>query len=248
MIVLIDCRCAMQKDRRYSCDRFTAATPERQFLPKPSILGQIELFSWTANSGNHGDKSDEEARQDVLAPTKYLTPSELGITEEEERALVAVQRQLESGKLAHTVTPTIRRGFNMRWAYVKEPCGTISCIGGWMARLMKKRDPDVYVEYERSSALVPLFFPAHKDWEMIAAAQAAQAIDNFRKTGDGEEAWRQTACQSEACGRLAMNGISNGYSKPVASTDRRKSNCSGQASQFIQLLACRSQLRSATTR
>ena len=205
-------------------------------------------FHGPLNSGNHGDKSDEEARQDALAPTKYLTASELGITEEEERALVAVQRQLESGKLAHTVTPTIRRGFNMRWAYVKEPSGTISCIGGWMARLMKKRDPDVYVEYERSSALVPLFFPAHKDWEMIAAAQAAQAIDNFRKTGDGEEAWRQTACQSEACGRLAMNGISNGYSKPVVSTDRRKSNCSGQASQFIQLLACRSQLRSATTR
>ncbi len=151
-----------------------------------------------ANSGNYDDRNDEKARQDMLAPREYLTASKLGITEAEERALVAVQRQLESGKLVHTVTPTIRRGFNMRWACVKEPCGTISCIGGWMARLMKKRDPDIYVEYERSSALVSLFFPPHKDWEMITAPQAAQAINCFRKTGDGEQAWRQAACQSEA--------------------------------------------------
>ncbi len=141
----------------------------------------------------------------MLAPTDYLTASELGITEAEERTLIAVQRQLENGKLVHTVTPTARRGFKMRWAYVKEPCGTISCIGGWMARLMKIRDPDVYVEYGRSSALVSLFFPSDKDWEMITAAQAAQAINAFRKTGDGEEAWRQTACQTEVCGRFTIN-------------------------------------------
>ena len=35
----------------------------------------------------------------MLAPTLYLTASELGITEAEERALAAVQRQLENGKL-----------------------------------------------------------------------------------------------------------------------------------------------------
>ncbi len=66
-----------------------------------------------------------------------------------------------------------------------------------MARLMKKRDPDIYVEYERSSALVSLFFPSHKDWEMITAAQAGQAVKYFRQTGDGEEAWRQVLLRTE---------------------------------------------------
>ncbi len=126
----------------------------------------------------------------MLAPTMYLTASELGITEAEERALAAVQRQLENGKLVHTMMPVARHGFNMRWAYVKEPCGTISCIGGWMARLMKKGDPDVYVDYVRSDALVSLFFPPNECWEMITVKQAAQAIKYFRQTGEMLGGWQ----------------------------------------------------------
>lgn len=79
------------------------------------------------------------------------TATELGITEAEHRALQRVAIGLASGAYVHkkiySSQSTHEKMFNMNAAYQSDDCGTVACIGGWVAREMGRTpiEADEYV-------------------------------------------------------------------------------------------------------
>lgn len=124
------------------------------------------------------------------------TARELHITEAELEALVKT-RCLLSGKMPEGT------GFNMaityeadREGYVDDDqvteCGTVACIGGWMAAAMGMgpMEADEYVGSKcqaTSSERYPLndlFYPdTSKQWWEITPSMAVEVIDRFLETG-----------------------------------------------------------------
>jgi hypothetical protein len=130
------------------------------------------------------------------------TPSHvrLGIAEEELEALIEVRRKLAEGEIVKADYEDHRQpglqGFNMQYAAIasndSDSCGSVACIGGWMAaHIANRRDwlgATMYVSTHKSNSLHILFYPFRGDgteeslaekMKAITVEQAIQAIDNF---------------------------------------------------------------------
>lgn len=111
----------------------------------------------------------------------------LGITENEFLALLEVRRKLAEGKLKHRKEYSYARGsgFNMSCIQNKNGCGTVACIGGWMAMEMGYTEwAGAYVDDFRSEPLHYLFYPSRAgNWEAITPQRAVEAIDYFLEKG-----------------------------------------------------------------
>lgn len=109
-----------------------------------------------------------------------LDPKEL-------RALITVRNGLAAGHYVHVnvATPDDTRVFDMN--VPSDGCGTVACIGGWMAPelgINVERDIEAYVNNGGlDGKLTDLFFP-DIDWENITPHEAVDAIDNFLASGD----------------------------------------------------------------
>lgn len=115
----------------------------------------------------------------------FKTPADLGVSKVEFYALIKVLGMLERGELVDhkcinshgKFEPTIPNGFNMNCSGEKTACGTVACIGGWIAILLEK--PHTYV-YETRANLHNLF------WGYLpntTVAEAAIATRNFLTFG-----------------------------------------------------------------
>jgi hypothetical protein len=128
------------------------------------------------------------------------TAAELGIEPIEHLALRVVRDGLASGAFRHVKNAkwfsTKGDGqpvFSMDTVHMNTPCGTVGCIGGWMAAEMQMSRAEA-VEYvstqdEDDTVLKSLFYPAGfrtvgGTWDNITPKRAAKAIDNFLNTGD----------------------------------------------------------------
>lgn len=149
------------------------------------------------------------------------TTPELGITPAELEALLWVRSALASGEILTTeenedglLLPE-GAGFNMSTSATVTRCGTVACLGGWMASYLSNPERMLrwcdfalsdqlaheYVVSGRSPALHHLFHPLKDndgnpiegpngpldvEWRVIAASDAIKAIDNFTSTGDAD--------------------------------------------------------------
>ena len=119
------------------------------------------------------------------------TAKQLNITEAEHLALQGVAAGLASGAYVHRknysdLIPSTM-SFDMEATCQSDDCGTVACIGGWVAREMGKtvKEADEYVMAIESGPLLPLYYPDHVlCWSNITPAIAAAAIYEFL---DGNE-------------------------------------------------------------
>lgn len=131
-----------------------------------------------------------------------MKPKELGISIKEMNALRKVRDGLREGRFRHVTSPELDEDakvkkdkplFNMEKACATGyECGTVACIGGWVALQMKIAPEEAakYVYDGRSTSLDKLYFPdVVKEWDLITPKKAAKAIDNFLTTGDPQ--WRK---------------------------------------------------------
>lgn len=130
-----------------------------------------------------------------------LSAKKLGITQKELNALKRVRDGLREGRYRHVKNCDLRDAksdgrpiFNMEGSAWNASCGTVGCIGGWMAMSMGMSTlaASDYVHDTSPAALHPLFFPHGVDlfhWDRITPKRAARAIDNFIETGDPK--WAQ---------------------------------------------------------
>jgi hypothetical protein len=124
-----------------------------------------------------------------------MKAEDLGLERKELKALKAVRDGLASGRYRHVKTTKFNAEnksrkplFNMSAACETHECGTVACIGGWVAReLGMDKDEAASFVYgiKPYSPLHELFYPTtDKDWNTITPKKAAQAIDNFIKTSN----------------------------------------------------------------
>lgn len=119
-----------------------------------------------------------------------LSATELGITEAEHSALQVVRDGLASGRFRHVsmldAAGVVGECFNMGQTCSEQSCGTVACIGGWVAKTMGMNyvEADDYVNCGFSDTLHPLYYPAHLGWDGISADVAARAITMFLDSGD----------------------------------------------------------------
>ena len=126
-----------------------------------------------------------------------LSAKALGITQAEHDAAVEIRGLLAANAFVHDPGQDGDKpnGFNMNCALDQGECGSVGCIGGWMwAVMLRDGKPrsisgHKYVQYDRSVALRPLFYPdsdEHElpDYDIIPPAFALAALDNFLATGD----------------------------------------------------------------
>ncbi len=128
---------------------------------------------------------------------KYRDHHKLGITLAEWLALLGVREALASGALHHqkrrnTTARHItnwpingtKHTFNMGLICRQEHCGSVGCIGGYMA-LVTGQNTQVTVRREHPNReLAKLFFPpSRSDYNTITPKQAVQALDNYLTKG-----------------------------------------------------------------
>jgi hypothetical protein len=123
---------------------------------------------------------------------KFLTATELSISERERDVLIKVLGMMESGKIKnspkkigsfiHDLPQTSLDYFNMRYFNKTFECGTVGCILGW-ARYLAPRTFLFDTDYDESpSPLRVLFFEFPRD-KTITVKIAAKALRNFLTTG-----------------------------------------------------------------
>lgn len=131
-----------------------------------------------------------------------MTMAKPKLTKKERAALTAVRDLLDGGLLEYQrdvsgfsrwsldAVYRIRRFFNMSVAIGEADCGTVGCIGGWMAANMglTPSQAQAYVYgFEGRGKFNELFFPSvdnDTSYAKITPRQAVKAIDNFLKTGN----------------------------------------------------------------
>lgn len=125
----------------------------------------------------------------------FMKPEALGVSRAEWSALAAVLGMLERGELCHG-NEAVGQAFCMSATFAKDDCGTIGCIGGYVAMLMGESSPDDYIcQYRDSGALTKLYFPRKPDGGLlptlyqVTTEQAAIALRNFLATGEPD--WRE---------------------------------------------------------
>lgn len=111
------------------------------------------------------------------------TYTQLGITFAEYGALLGLREMLANGTIANTPShegPIFDMNLTMDMEGSKH-CGTIGCIGGYMALIMGHSiaDADEYVRWGCSSPLKHLFYPTIDSYSDITPEIAVEAIDSF---------------------------------------------------------------------
>jgi len=133
----------------------------------------------------------------MLART-FMTAQDLKITEDERSALIKILGMLERGEFHKNDFSTHEYGFNMNlcvyplgrnqsWGLSGQKCGTVACIGGWVAMMMGKESTRDIIEYVHGrNPLRRLYWPNINmgDYTNITTAQAAHAVSNFLTTGN----------------------------------------------------------------
>lgn len=101
-----------------------------------------------------------------------LTEYDLGITRPEYEALITVMTLHRKGELK----------IDMRVSR-----GDVCCIGAHMGRLLQELSIPLYVQFNHSSPLHPLFFPPHLNYYIYISDEDTQhAMETFLTTGDPE--------------------------------------------------------------
>jgi hypothetical protein len=138
-------------------------------------------------------------------PTKALHEVR-EITFREHLAVLAVRHALETGVLdMHPVLHPDdvnafdnKHTFHMSCSMDKAHCGSVGCIGGYMALVMGVNSRSYVTDHIKwghmaepeacSPSLTPLFFPPlGRDWPSATPKVAVKAIDNWLK--DGNPRW-----------------------------------------------------------
>lgn len=112
-----------------------------------------------------------------------LTATDLGISQAEYEALQVVRDGLASGEYSHDSD----NRFDMLVTCKQGNCGTVACIGGWVALTMGKNDlqADSYVWDSEYGPLAPLYFPKYlASWAAITPDVAARTITTFLDSGE----------------------------------------------------------------
>lgn len=140
------------------------------------------------------------------------TANQLGIQEWEFTRLIEVRDLLQTKTLKHSkqgnsfyAVWSLPVGFNMGYAhqYTEGKCGTVGCIGGWMAinQGFNEIETNHYVDMIDGS-LKKLFYPpedrdesdVYVPYNDITPEQAVQAINNFLY--DGDPNWELVLCDN----------------------------------------------------
>lgn len=120
----------------------------------------------------------------------FKTAEELGLGEAELAAHITVLGMLERGELKHIPEPSYRKrqnGFNMSFDGLETPCGTVACIGGWVAVILGDKATWGYVAGPAiDTPRRRLYWPLGGDDVMktITTSQAAMALRNYLTTGE----------------------------------------------------------------
>lgn len=128
------------------------------------------------------------SKEQTKTDNEFLTPKELGVTEDEFCRLMKVAEGFQAGKYLHVQNPRHMtwkdksglKLFNMRSWEQEFDCGTVCCIGGW-AGLPQE------VVNRKNNGLHNLCYPPDSklaDWRGITTEHAAKAIMNWARTGD----------------------------------------------------------------
>lgn len=122
----------------------------------------------------------------------FKPAAELGFTEIEFRAAVTFLGMLERAEVRHErisdplsdSCPDRPSGFNMRCIYGESPCGTTSCICGWIETLagIPPRHLAQRTYFLSGSNLRKLFY--QKTDSEISLGQAAVALRNYLTFGE----------------------------------------------------------------
>lgn len=119
----------------------------------------------------------------------FKTPAKLRITDAEFEALTRVLGMLERGELVDATCQTrsgepdiIPNGFCMHWSGTQTDCGTVGCIGGWVAVLMGVNMND-YVNTKFSPNLRELYWFSAA-YNKATVATAAIAVRNYLTHGE----------------------------------------------------------------
>jgi hypothetical protein len=119
-----------------------------------------------------------------------MTPEDLKIEERDHAALIQVLGMLERGELVHERTrdkghsfnPQVPNGFNMECSGTKTACGTVACIGGWVAYLTGRSNEYVNSLEELDCSLQELYWGNTN--ERTTPDQAASALRNYLTLGE----------------------------------------------------------------
>lgn len=137
------------------------------------------------------------------------TAEELNITPEEHMALHLVLGMLETDALVYVpfedrYRVRVTNGFNMGTAgpfLDNQECGTVACIGGWVARLINQEANSYIDQYSWSNrdnnfGMYDLYWNerAVENSKGTTVAQAAKALRSFLETGHAN--WRTALAES----------------------------------------------------
>ena len=129
----------------------------------------------------------------------FKTAAELRITDETYEAAVRVLGRLERGELAYhdrtgrflDMPPVQGEMLAMSVTHVDHSCGTVACLGGWIAVEMgiPKHLIHDFVYEAAPYAMHRLFFPPEDEMTRVTPEMAAQALRNYLSAGD--PGWRE---------------------------------------------------------
>jgi hypothetical protein len=120
---------------------------------------------------------------------KYLSAAQLGIEEWERDELKRFICRVEH----QTIIPAL---FDMNNGCKKNECGTVACIGGYVAEAkystIAQRDGYVMMKDDDRASLYKLYFPRclkPYEWDKITLGDAVKAVHNFLLTG--KPSWKK---------------------------------------------------------
>ena len=122
----------------------------------------------------------------------FLDAEALGISEVEHRAAVQLLGMLERGEITYATGPhpAMHERLGSRWLSmnrwpfpdVRDECGTIACIGGWMQVIRGAE-----LSYETMRKFHDLFFPDRYDLkDLFTVELCAQALRAKLTTGKAD--------------------------------------------------------------
>lgn len=122
----------------------------------------------------------------------YMTAEWLHITDWERDGLIAFLEESRLGTYRSEDKFNMNHGCLPRSAIENgfEGCGTVYCIGGFVALRHGKdwQEANSYVLRSHSGGLKRLYFPyvVGTDWHSITREQAIHAVENYLQTGEPE--------------------------------------------------------------
>lgn len=118
-----------------------------------------------------------------------MTAEQLQIEEWEKEALIWLRDQILEGEIEYynfemDEAPAQGNTLNMVISYSKFDCGTVCCVGGWMALYHGELQISEYVASHQR--LNELFYPDEElgDMNEITEREVLETIDHFLYTGE----------------------------------------------------------------